>query len=313
MPRIEFCHDDISAEVTPDQSILEAALAVQVPIVYSCGGQARCSTCRVMVMEGLEFCSPRSEAEARIAELLVFPENVRLACQTRTTGDICVRRLVRDPGDRRLIGNIRQQVPGPVGNEKKVAVLFADIRDFTSFAEKLPPYDVVHVLNRYFDAMGEAVHLFRGDIYNYMGDGLMALFGVEHSECPVSDAVHAAYSMLAGVERLRPYFQSIYDRCFQIGIGIHYGNVVIGAIGAEGTRRLTAIGDSVNVASRIETMTKKAGCPVLISEDAWRCLDGRIPARPKCSEVALAGKSGQHTLYEVDNPLNQNSEIQEVL
>lgn len=313
MALLEFCHDELCTEVTPEQTILDAALSLQIPMVHSCGGQARCSTCRVMVTEGLSLCSPRSEAETRIADLLVFPQDVRLACQTRIHGDVKVRRLVRDPLDRRLIGNIREKIPGPVGNEKKVAVLFADIRSFTSFSEKLPPYDVVHVLNRYFDAMGEAIRLYRGNIYNYMGDGLMALFGVEHTDCPVSDAVHAAHAMLERVECLRPYFQSIYDRCFQIGIGIHYGNVVIGAIGAEGTRRMTAIGDAVNVASRIESMTKKAGCAILISEEAERCLAGKIKARPKCAEIALAGKSGQHTLYEVDNPLTAETEHKEAL
>lgn len=299
MNRVEFLSDDFSADYNSEKSLLEFALKKGIPIAHSCGGLARCSTCRVSVIEGLDSCSPRNDAEIVMAKKLSFPDSIRLACQTSVSGPVKLRRLVLDPNDEVMIGEPGAITPKVVGIEKDVAVLFADIRGFTTFSEKLPPYDIVHVLNRYFYAMGDAIRAHGGDIYNYMGDGLMAIFGVHKTECQVTDAVKAAFSMQKKLEDLRPYLQSIWGKCFQIGIGIHYGTVVIGEIGAQGSQRVTAIGDAVNVASRIESMTKIAQTSLLISEAAHKRIMERIPTRAKCSEIALAGRSGKETLYEV--------------
>ena len=126
----------------------------------------------------------------------------------------------------------------------------------------------------------------------------MALFGVEDSSGATLQAIRAGLDMLDAVERLRPYLQSIYTRSFHIGIGVHYGEVVVGAIGHDETKRVTAIGDAVNMASRIESVNKQAGTEFLISEATYDHVKELIRVG-KTIEVTLPGKSGEYTLYEV--------------
>jgi adenylate cyclase len=210
-----------------------------------------------------------------------------------------LRRLVLDEEDLQLTDQ-RSVGPAPasVGEERQLAVLFADIRGFTPFAEALPPYDVVHVLNRYFHEMGQVINRNGGHIDNYMGDGLMALFGMKDTTGAPMQAVKAALEMHAATERLKPYLQTIYAKSFHIGIGIHFGDVVVGAIGAKSLKRVTAIGDAVNLASRIEAANKQAGTGLLISQETYNEVKDRVRlGKTVC--MTLPGKSGEYTLYEV--------------
>jgi adenylate cyclase len=234
-----------------------------------------------------------------MAERLGFGPALRLACQTTLTGDVRLRRLVLDDEDAALVDQSKPgAAPGPAGEERRVAILFADIRGFTPFAEALPAHDVVHALNRYFHRVGDVIHRWGGCIDNYVGDGLMALFGVEDPDDAAGRAVRAGLGMLEAVERLQPYLRAAYGRGFDIGVGIHYGEAVVGAVGAPGRRRRTAIGDAVNLASRVEAANKGAGTRLLISEATYRQVEGRVRVG-RTVHVSLPGKSGQYTLYEV--------------
>jgi adenylate cyclase len=297
MSRIFFVIEDRAAEAAADETILQASLRAAIPHAHACGGNARCSTCRVQVVEGLAYCAPRNEREAELAARLHFSSEIRLACQTTVQGDVTLRRLVLDAEDIKLTAQ-SADAPAPIGEEKKLAILFADIRGFTPFAERLLPYDVVHVLNRYYYEVGRAITAHGGRIDNYMGDGLLALFGVDDTGEAARRAVAAALEMIAAVEHLKPYVEMIYGKSFEIGIGIHYGEVIVGAIGAPGMKRVTVIGDSVNLASRIESATKRVGARLLISEAALEELDDAIIPGPS-HRVHLAGKSGEYLLYEV--------------
>jgi adenylate cyclase len=291
--------EDKIAEAEPSETILQASLRAAIPHAHACGGHARCSTCRVQVVEGLDFCAPPNDREREMAARLHFSPEIRLACQTTVSGDVKLRRLVFDAEDIELTAQPRTaETPAPIGEEKQLAILFADIRGFTPFAERLLPYDVVHVLNRYYYEVGRAITDHGGRIDNYMGDGLLALFGIEDTKDAARQAVGAALGMIAAVEHLKPYLQMIYGRSFEIGIGIHYGEVIVGAIGAPGLKRVTVIGDAVNLASRIESATKRIGVRLLISEATFNELQDAI--RPgHAHQVALAGKSGEYLLYEV--------------
>src|SRR6185295_11780363 len=185
-----------------------------------------------------------------------------------------------------------------IGEEKQLAVLFADIRGFTPFAEALPPYDVVYALNRYFHEMGQVINRNGGHIDNYMGDGLMALFGMEDSTAAALQAVKAGLEMHAAMESLRPYLQTIYSNSFQIGVGIHYGDVVVGAIGAQSLKRVTAIGDAVNLASRIEAANKKAGTRLLVSNETYEEVKDHVRVGNTVC-VSLPGKTGEYSLREI--------------
>ncbi|WP_257388603.1 adenylate/guanylate cyclase domain-containing protein [Tahibacter caeni] len=301
MSLIRILPDDVKIDTVPGETVLAAALRAGVPHLHLCGGHAHCSTCRVEVRDGEDGCAPPTEAERRIAEQLRFPPHLRLACQTVVDGPMTVRRLVLDAHDARLVDRRQRdsEATASAGEERELAILFADIRGFTAFSERLPPYDVIHVLNRYFQAAGEVVERQGGQIDNYMGNGFMALFGL-HGEADSAclRAVGAALALIDAVAALQPYLLTAFGQTFDVGVGIHYGCAVVGNVGAAGRERVTAIGDAVNLASRIEAANKRFGTRLLVSEQTWTQLAGRAQIGA-IHETALPGKSGSYRLIEV--------------
>jgi adenylate cyclase len=231
---------------------------------------------------------------------------VRLGCQARVEGPVTVRRLALDLEDEALVDRRRTQgVPGRVGEERKVAVLFADLQGFTSFAEGLFPYDVVHVLNRFFGLADRAVGGNGGRIASFLGDGFMAVFeeGSEqdHQEdCSALRAVLAGIDLLEGVAGLEDYLEGLYGRSLTVSVGIHLGRAVVGSIGVGSARVVTAIGDVVNTAARIESANREFGTRMLMSEEVAAALRDRVATHP-LPPVTLRGKRGSHTLYSMGN------------
>lgn len=300
MPTITYLTDNISVESEAGETLLESSLRLGIPHTHVCGGICRCSTCRVMIMQGLEHCAPRNKLEEHLAIHLHLSPEIRLACQTTITGPVTLRRLVLDVADIELTSQLNpDKTPVAAGVEKKIAILFADIRKFTPFSETLPPYDVIHVLNRYFQEMGRVIKQHGGYIDNYMGDGLMALFGVDGAADATLRAIKAGLGMLDAVEQLKVYLENIYGMSFSIGIGVNYGEAVLGSIGAKDARRMTAIGDAVNFASRVEEANKELGTRLLITANAYAEVQQQARAGRTFADVALRGKSGGYTLYEI--------------
>jgi adenylate cyclase len=254
----------------------------------------------VQVVEGLANISPRTEQEQDIAERMKFGEDIRLSCQTKACGDLKIRRLVLDPEDVEVTSLILEgAVPGQVGMEKEVVILMADIRNFTAMAGFLLPYDAMHILNRYFYLMNEVISRYGGRIDNYMGDGLMAFFGVTDRKKDILIAVRAASEMLDVVKkRIRPYVKEHFGREFRIGIGMHYGLAIAGLIGARENKRHAIIGDSVNFASRVESINKELGTQFLISEDIYSRIYESIKVR-RIHSLKIKGKTGLYPVYEV--------------
>ena len=278
-------------------TLLEINLRTGVPHVHACGGNARCSTCRVLVLEGEENLSEPTDDEMRLAHRKGLEENIRLACQARIEGDVRLRRLVLDEEDMEVA---LAESAYTSGRETGLAVLFSDIRGFTPIAEKNLPYDVIHILNRYFRKMGEAVHRHSGRIDKYMGDGMMALFGLD-AEDPATacrSALRAGLEMLEGLEDLNRHMERYFQFKIDIGIGVHYGQAIIGEVGHPRRMMFTAIGDAVNVAARIEGACKKAGVPFLVSRETRdHVRDDFVFGRS--FRTKLKGKSGDFHLHEV--------------
>ncbi len=302
MPKIFFAPDRRAIEADPDETLLKAAERHDIPLTRICGGRGRCSTCRVMIREGLDHCSPRTIAETAIAEKMAFPPEIRLSCQThiRGSGDITLRRLVQDEADIEITSLF---VNGPewniAGTEKFLFILFADIRGFTSLSEALLPYDVIHLLKRYFHRMNRIIENYGGFIDNYMGDGLMALFESEDPLAGAYGSVRAGIEMLKEVkERMAPYVAENWNREFKIGIGLHCGMVVAGTVGTKKDCKQTIIGDAVNLASRIESANKDLGTSFLISEKVYNLLKDRLQTGIT-AKIPIRGKAGEHNLYEV--------------
>ncbi|MDR2798728.1 MAG: adenylate/guanylate cyclase domain-containing protein [Treponema sp.] len=178
-----------------------------------------------------------------------------------------------------------------IGNNREIAVLFSDIRSFTTISERMAPDDLVNSLNRYFSIMVNIIMDRGGVVDKYIGDAIMAIFGA-----PVSHENDALSSVLVGLEmmdRLKD-FNDLQKRFgapeFHIGVGINYGIVTVGNIGCDKKMNYTVIGDPVNLASRLEGLTKKYQEPVLFSEGVYVRIAQELPCRVM-DRVAVKGKT----------------------
>lgn len=154
------------------------------------------------------------------------------------------------------------------GGRRVVAILFSDVRNFTSRSEEMEPEVLVRQLNEYFSAMVEAVFRAGGTIDKFIGDAVMAVWGglEDRDDADLAtSALEAGEGMLEALKRLNGWWEGAGMEGFEIGIGIHIGPAVVGEIGSMERSDFTAIGDAVNVASRIEGMTKALGLPLLVS------------------------------------------------
>ncbi len=293
---VRWLPDGITTDTDGSQTLLELAVAAGIPHSSACGGDARCSTCRVLVVSG-DPLTPRTGAEAELAATLDFSDELRLSCQARATGVTVVRRLVLDPADIDLTDHRTRREAGRVGREQDVAILFADIRGFTAFSEALLPYDVIHILNRFFALANDVVTTHGGAIGAYLGDGFMALFGHDIAT-PAQAAVHAGLALIDAVDDFQAYVAPLHDRRFGVSIGVHYGRCVVGEIGAGPSRTVTAIGDAVNTAARVEHANREFDTRMLVSAQVHDRLAGAFDTVPQ-QPIELAGKAGTHVLYAV--------------
>ena len=287
-----------SINAPPMQTILETSCANGIAHVSECGGRARCSTCRVMIVEGLENCMPRNTLEERLAARKGFYPEIRLACQTRVMGDVTLKRLVRDETD---IEMALADSVGDAGEEIMGAVLFTDLWGFTGFAESHLPYDVIHALNLLFGRLGRAVNEHDGYVDKYIGDNLMALFGLrgESAEQTCRNAVRAARDMLAGLPAVNRYLADYLGGEFRLGIGIAYGPMVTGELGFPLKRQFTAIGDTVNIAARLESSTRETQADLLVSDSVVRHLSPQAFELVRSHELSLKGKTGTVLAHEI--------------
>jgi class 3 adenylate cyclase/hemoglobin-like flavoprotein len=287
-----------SVNAPPMQTILETSCANGIAHVSECGGRARCSTCRVMIVEGLENCMPRNTLEERLAARKGFYPEIRLACQTRVMGDVTLKRLVRDETD---IEMALADSVGDAGEEIMGAVLFTDLWGFTGFAESHLPYDVIHALNLLFGRLGRAVNEHDGYVDKYIGDNLMALFGLrgESAEQTCRNAVRAARDMLAGLPAVNRYLADYLGGEFRLGIGIAYGPMVTGELGFPLKRQFTAIGDTVNIAARLESSTRETQADLLVSDSVVQHLSPQAFELVSSHELSLKGKTGTVLAHEI--------------
>jgi len=257
--------DGRTVEVPPGTSILDASRIGGIAHAQVCGGRGRCSTCRVRVGAGLDRLAAPSEAERKVLERIAAAPNVRLACQTRPLGDVSVMPLLPPTA------TARDGFAKPAhvqGQEREIAILFADLRAFTRMAERKLPYDVVFLLNRYFAAMGGAVERAGGRVDKFIGDGVMALFGVDSDAATgCRRALNAARAMAEQLDELNRALAHDLDQPLRIGIGVHAGPAIVGEMGYASATTVTAIGDAVNTASRLESLTKDFSCQLIVSEE----------------------------------------------
>lgn len=259
--------DGTTVNSAPGRTILEVSRANGIPHMSVCGGRARCSTCRTLVVSGHENLTAPTEAEAHLLGKLSAGPDVRLACQARIRGDVSIRPLIQPQAS---VAAPRSADPLGWGVEREIAIMFLDIRGFSRISEKSLPYDVVFILNSLFGEVGGGIEAANGYIDKFMGDGLMALFGLNSTPQEASrDAIRAAIAAQRATQSASRMLTQHLNEPLRIGIGIHTGTVVVGRIGRTADQtapsRLTAIGDTVNVAARLESATKELACGIVVS------------------------------------------------
>jgi adenylate cyclase len=246
-------------------SVLEASRIAGLPHASACGGRGRCSTCRVRVTQGLDRLPPPTGQElATLARIKAGPD-VRLACQLRPVSDVAVTPILPVGVARGLPGVTPARASR--GRERDVAVLFCDLRGFTRLSERRLPFDTVYLLNRYFDMVGHAVDEAGGHLDKFIGDGALALFGLEvEAETAARQALAAAFAIKRGLQRMNTELDSELDQPLRIAVSLHLGAAVVGEMGYGQAVSLTAVGDTINVASRLEGLAKERNAELVVSE-----------------------------------------------
>jgi adenylate cyclase len=303
---IEFIGDR-SLKIEEGQSILHASLAAGIPHYHACGGNAKCSTCRILVKEGAEYLTPCNEAEAALRKTLPFPPNTRLACQTYVTGSpVLVHRIIRDEEDMRLyIDEDTRADLQNIGDERELALFFLDIRNFTPFIETYLPFDVIHVMRRLFSLFRKCIELYSGRIIETAGDGLYAVFGFNRPvKDAANDACRAGLSLLKELDNFNEqYLEKHFNHYFEVGIGVHTGEVIVGNIGIGVNNNLTVMGLPVNIASRLQAATRQLNNSFIISNEVYQLLAGPPPNMEK--QIELKGLKENFRVHLIGKPFRK--------
>jgi class 3 adenylate cyclase/hemoglobin-like flavoprotein/tRNA A-37 threonylcarbamoyl transferase component Bud32 len=265
---------DRAVEVSnPGLSLLDMAQRDGIPLFHECGGRARCSTCRVRIVSGAANVHPRTPVEARLASRLGWGDEIRLGCQTRVSGDVAVQRLILDSDDFSLLWFESRQ-PG-AAQETAVAVLSCSLQGFGDFVRKAPPYDVIHLLNRFFLQVGEPVLTNGGTIEKYLGEGLVALFGLAGGTAREKclGAVRAALRMRARMAELDRYARKHFGIDLRLGVGLHFGRAIVGPVGHPSRMQVTALGDVTTVAGRMVAAGRDGGAQILATEEVINVIE----------------------------------------
>ena len=286
--------------ITKGMSVLEASRSAGIPHASVCGGRGRCSTCRVNVGVSDGELPTASDDELRVLHRVGVPEGVRLACQLRPEGDLQVTPLLPPTATAKDAFSRAKYL---VGDEREIAVLFADLRAFTKFSEGRLPYDVVFILNQYFHVMGRAIEEAGGRVDKYIGDGIMALFGVESGpEQGCREALVAAQAMGRALNTLNESLSHQIAEPLRMGMGVHSGMAIVGEMGYGEILSLTAMGDTVNTASRLEDATKQFQCRLILSHDVTQRAGVDLSGFPS-QEIEVRGRSEPVAVYLISEGL----------
>ena len=268
-------------------SVLEASLRHRVPHASMCGGRARCSTCRIRVIGDHTFLPPPSKREAFVLNRVGSGSDpaIRLACQLRPATDISFFQIFTPQAAHARRG------PSHVGEERYLVSMFVDMRGSTRLAENRLPFDTVFIVNRFLGEVSKAVIECGGQPNQFLGDGQLALFGLAVAkQTACRQALRAAAHISAHVAELNQFLENDLREPIRFGIGLHGGEVIVGDIGYRDHMVFTALGDAVNVAARLQDMTKSLGCEVVCSDEV-RATAGLAPDALPRQGIDIRGRT----------------------
>ena len=269
-------------------SVLEASLRNNVPHASVCGGRARCSTCRIRIIGDCSALPEPSQREAFVlGRVGTSDPSIRLACQLRPAGDLSFFQLFLP----HTAADGHGSNPTRIGQERYLVNMFVDMRGSTKLAEKRLPFDTVFIVNRFLGAVSQAVIESGGMPNQFVGDGMLALFGLSASrQQACRQALRAAAMIAANIDELNKFLEHDLREPIRFGIGINGGEVIVGDIGFRDHMVFTALGDAVNVAARLQDMTKSLACEVVISDEV-RAMAGLAEDALPVQEVAIRGRN----------------------
>jgi adenylate cyclase len=271
-------------------SVLEASLRNNVPHASVCGGRARCSTCRIRVIGDCSSLPAPSKREAFVLDRVGAGGDpaIRLACQLRPNTDMSFFQIFRPDvttASLRKAGSVR------IGQERYLVSMFVDMRGSTTLAEQRLPFDTVFIVNRFLSAVSQAVIECGGQPNQFVGDGELALFGLNtNPQTACRQALQAAALIATNIDELNQFLSHDLLKPIRFGIGIHGGEVIIGDIGYRDHQVFTALGDAVNVAARLQDMTKGLECEVILSEEVYRTAGLPVNLLPE-QELSIRGRA----------------------
>jgi adenylate cyclase len=283
-------------------SVLEASRWARIPHASVCGGRGRCSTCRVRIIAGR--LDPPDVAERKTLMRINAPDNVRLACQLRPTTDLAVDLLVR-PVRETPLGATRFNAASEGGKEMQIAALFVDLRESTRLATNRLPYDALFLFDRYIQVVTAAMRQNMGHVTSIAGDGVMSLFGAEGDAADASrDAWKAALQIWNALDALNEDLAAELGAPLRAGIGLHVGLAVVGMIGSAENRSLQFLGDTGNIAAKLEEQTKPLDCTLVASRAALARI--ALPAGvTELTTVSIAGREFEVAVFRTRDALQQ--------
>ena len=252
-----------TVSVPKGTSVLEASRLAGIPHQSVCGGKARCTTCRIHVVSHEGDLPVPTALESNAIERAGLESDVRLACQLKPTKDLTIIPLVNPENS--LDGATNRRALS--GKEQETVVLFIDLRDFTKLSEKKLPYDVVYILNKYYAVCGKIIEEQGGRLDKFIGDGIMAIFDSSsdaNENC--RNAVKSGVQISRDMKSLNEEMKINFSEEIRFGMGIHSGDAIVGLMGYGKTFTETVVGDNVNVASRLEELTKNYKAELVLSK-----------------------------------------------
>jgi adenylate cyclase len=283
-----------SMAILPGATVLETLRANGISHAAVCGGRARCTTCRIRVTDGLTALPEPAGLEATALSRIGANEGIRLACQLRPTSDISVLPLLTADASA-TYGLIRA---GNEGSERQLTVMFLDLRGSTTLGEARMPYDVLYILNQFFDEMSKALATTGGHYSNFTGDGLMAIYGLDTADPKTSaaQALRGAREVLIRLDKVNARLKADLKEPLRIGVGIHFGEAIVGAMGPPGSQIITAIGDTVNTTARLEGLTKDYSCSLVLSQIAAQAAGLKLDGH-QLHHATVKGRTGSIAFY----------------
>lgn len=264
-------------EATRGSTLLEISRANNIPHAQACGGKAQCTTCRVLIVDGIANVTPRNQEEAAVASLRQWQDSIRLACQARALGDVTLRRLMVDTEDQSLLDALPPEV---LPSKRAAVVLRCALRSFSAFVRDNLPYDVVHVLNRCLRQLREPILANAGSLDHYAGAGLVAVFEREPADPSqsASDAVRASLRMIARLKQLNQYLNKYFGSELDLSVGLHYGTLLSGQVGHPAAVRHLSFGEALDRVEQIQRLAEHERVHVLASPAFMRLVGGEVRA-----------------------------------